>query len=223
MTEQLTEGPIPAASTEISDFVAQVRAHLADLDPDEQGELTADLQADMADLVADSGPDALADPAAYARELRSAAGHSAVMPERRFDGGVRDSIVDAIDSTHHTWNRLLGSMPGDVRGFLTVLQPVWWVLRAWVAWMVVQDVRGPYVIVDSARVLVLLAFVILSVQLGRRAWHVDRLLSRSVLARMLLIALNVFAVAALPGQPTGWLGMSPKIGHTSSGGRTAEA
>jgi hypothetical protein len=76
---------------------------------------------------------------------------------------------------------------------------VWWVLRAWVAWMVVQDLRGPYVVLNSFWLVVLAVFVVVSVQLGRRSWGVDRLLTASLLARLLLVGLNVFAVTMTPG------------------------
>jgi hypothetical protein len=199
MTEQLMESPASPTSTEVSDFVARVRAHLADLDADEQGELTADLEADLADLVSDRGDAALGDPAAYARELRTAAGHTAEMTRQRPERGVRRAVVNAFDNTHETWNRLLDATPGDLRGFLTVLQPVWWVLRAWVAWMVVQDIGGTAGAVDLPWLAVLVAFVVLSVQLGRGTGRVGRFVTRSVLARLLLVALNVFAIVSLPG------------------------
>ena len=57
-----------------SDFVAAVRRHFADLDPEEREELLGGLEADIADLVAERGPGALGDPDAYAAELRAAAG-----------------------------------------------------------------------------------------------------------------------------------------------------
>jgi hypothetical protein len=67
------------------------------------------------------------------------------------------------------------------------------------AWLVVQDVRGPYVVIDGEWLVVLAVFVVVSVQLGRRTWGIDRLLAASVLARLLLVGLNVFAVTMVPG------------------------
>jgi hypothetical protein len=179
--------------------VTSVREHLADLDADEQQELTADLEADLADLVAERGEDALGDPAAYARELRSAAGHAPAMGRRAGGRRVRAVTMEAFDTAHDTWDRLLDSITGDLRGFLSALQPAWWVLRAWAAWMVAYDVRGSYVHIDGPWLAVLAAFVIVSVQVGRRQWGVGRLLTRSVLVRSLLVGLNVFAVTMVPG------------------------
>lgn len=199
MTEPLNESTARVAPVEVRDFVGRVRQHLADLDAEEQQELTDGLEADLADLVAEQGTDVLGDPALYARELRVAAGHSAEMGPGTGRRGVRQAVMDAIDSTHASWDRLLDSFPGDVRGFLTALQPAWWVLRAGVAWLVAQDVRGPYLVVDGPWLVVLAVFVVTSVQLGRRAWGFDRLLAASMLARLLLVALNVFAVTMTPG------------------------
>lgn len=199
MTEQLTETTVPLAPIGVRDFVASVREHLADLDAEEQQELTADLEADLTDLVAERGEAALGDPAAYARELRSAAGHAPLMGRGTGGRGVRAVMMEAFDAAHDMWDRLLDSITGDLRGFLIALQPAWWVLRAWVAWMVAQDMRGPGVFIDGPWLALLPVFVIVSVQLGRRGWGFGRLLTGSVLARALLVGLNVFAVTMLPG------------------------
>jgi hypothetical protein len=194
MTTHISEQP-----TQVHEFVARVRLLLADLDPEEQQELTAGLEADLGDLVAERGIDALEDPAAYAGELRVAAGHPAVMATRPGGRGFRGAVMDAIDSTHASWDRLLDSLPGDPRGFLTAVQPVWWVLRAVVAWLFTQSMRGPYLVFDGGWLAVLAAYVVISVQIGRGRWSVERLLSASVLARTGLVLLNVFAVLLLPG------------------------
>lgn len=140
MTEHQIESTVPA---EVRDFVAHVREQLADLDAEEQQELTAGLEADLNDLVVDRGPEALGDPVAYARELRTAAGHDPAMGVRPAGRGVRNAAKEAIDATHQSWNRLLDSLPGDLRGFLVALQPTWWVVRGGTAWLVIQDIRGP--------------------------------------------------------------------------------
>ncbi len=199
MTDQPAGKAAALAAPQVRDFVARVRRNLADLDPEEQRELTDDLEADLADLVAERGVEALGDPVQYARELRTAAGHG---PAGRPAGGerrVRGAVLEALDSTHASWNRLLDSFPGDLRGFLCAFQPAWWVLRAWVAWMVAQDLRGPYVVISSQWLALLAVFVVVSVQLGRRAWGLRRVLGASALARLLLVGLNLFAVSMTPG------------------------
>jgi hypothetical protein len=196
MTLQLPE---TTARPEVRDFVDRIRAFLADLDADEQQDLTAGLEADLTDLVDERGPEALGDPAAYARELRVAAGHPAEMRPQPGGRGLRVAAMDALDSAHASWDRLLDSLPGDPRGFISALQPVWWVVRGGVAWMVIQSVQGPTLMIDNVWLALLAVCVVVSVQAGRRSWGLDGVLASSVLARLLLLGLNVFAVCMTPG------------------------
>jgi hypothetical protein len=196
MTMQLPE---TSARPEIRDFVDRIRGFLADLDPDEQQDLTTGLEADLADLVDERGTDALGDPAAYARELRLAAGHPAEMRPQPGGRGLRIAAMDAIDSTHASWDRLLDSLPGDARGFLTALQPAWWVARGWVAWMFVQDVQGPTLVMTTPWLVLLVVCVVFSIQVGRRSWGLDGLLTSSVVTRLVLVALNVLALCMVVG------------------------
>lgn len=200
MSHPTTEEPVSVVPAEVRDFVAEVRVRLADLPVDEQQELTAGLEADVADLVAERGVEILGDPGDYARELRVAAGHLPDAGGVSLAGrGVRAAAMDAMDAAHTSWDRLLDSLPGDPRGFLVVLQPAWWVLRAAVAWLVAQDLRGPYLVLDGPWLVVLGVFLVVSVQLGRGRWGVAGLLRTSLLARLALVGLNVFAVTMVPG------------------------
>ncbi|WP_243057347.1 hypothetical protein [Nocardioides sp. SR21] len=181
-------------------YVGDVRAQLADLPAEVVEELTEGLAADLAELVEERGSEALSSPEEYAAELRAAAGLGQRAGRPRREWGLSRAAMDAMDAAHVHWDRLLDAFPGDVRGFITVLQPVWWVVRAWVAWMVAQDVTGATVgFADGSWLIALGVCVVVSVQLGRRAWGVARLLRASVLARLALVVLNVFAVAMLPG------------------------
>jgi hypothetical protein len=196
MTMQLPE---TSTRPEIRDFVDRIRDYLADLDADEQQDLTAGLEADLADLVDERGTEALGDPAAYARELRVAAGHPAELRPQPGGRGLRVAAMDAVDSAHASWDRLLDSLPGDPRGFLTALQPAWWVVRGWVAWMFVQDVQGPTLMMTPPWLVLLAVCLFVSVQVGRRTWGLDRILSTSVASRLTLVALNVLALAMAYG------------------------
>ena len=190
---------------EVGEFLAAVRTHLADLDPDEQREILDGLEADLSELVAEQGVEALGDPAAYARELRAAAGLAAGSTKRR--GSVRASIgvrtSAVLDAVRLRWDRLLFSLPGDQAGLLEALQPLWWFARAWIAVQVGALLFGAwalYLVPDrSVRgVLILLVAVALSVQLGRgRLVGADRL-KRFVTLRLGLISLNVLALALVP-------------------------
>lgn len=187
---------------EITDFVASVRTQLADLDAEEQRELTDGLEADLTDLVAERGGGALGDPLAYARELRSAAGLPAEMGRVAGRRGLGESVEAVLDSCHARWDRLVDGLPGAPADFLSAVRPVWWVFRAWVAAeLLAMALRSqPYEVwptVGGSPVMggVLLAVaVVLSVQLGRGAS--TRL--RGALWRVCLLLLNVFALVITP-------------------------
>lgn len=181
-------------------YVAAVRAELADLEPEVLEELTGGLEADLAELAAETDTplaERVGPPAAYAAELRAAAG---LAPGRSRLGALRAG-------PGHTWSRLradaaaattaLRTHPswGQMREFVVVLRPAWWVLRAWVAYMLVERFLTGYphgAVPDRLEGwLVLIALVVLSVQLGREPGR-SRWLARAVLAG------NVAAVVALP-------------------------
>jgi hypothetical protein len=182
-TVELPAGAVPA-------FVAAVRSHLADLTEEEREELVGGLEADLAERLAEGEGD-LGDPAAYAAELRAAAGL-----ERRSRGRLGSSAGDLdgeavrrwLDDTHDRWDQAM-SRPGlaPTWDFLTTLRPVWWVARAVVAVLLV-GVVWPLVLVAA----------VVSVQIGRRRWWPGNRVTRSVGTRVLLLGLNLFAVAMAP-------------------------
>lgn len=187
----------PLTSPDVAQFVAAVRSHFADLDPEDRDELLGGLEADISDLVAERGPGALGDPDVYAVELRAAAGLPPYAPRRtRAFPGI--GLGEVLDDVHRSWDRALDALPGSPRGFVESLQPVWWVLRAVVAWMLVQDFRSPAVVLDARWWLVLAVMVAVSVQLGRREWGLG-ILRRAAAGRLLVGALNLLALALLPG------------------------
>lgn len=190
---------------EVAAFLAQVEQQLLDLPTAEREEVLSGLAADLDELVSEHGVEALGDPDRYSRELRAAAGLPEPPPpggERlasRGAAGARAALVDGVDAVRGAWDRLLAALPGDAGGFLGALRPAWWVLRAGVAWMLAQDLRGPYVVVDVSWLLVLLVLLVGSVQLGRGGWGLGELVRRSVGVRLLVVGLNLLALALLPG------------------------
>lgn len=187
---------------EVHAFLAAVREQLADLDADERRDITEGLEADLSDLVAEHGPGALGDPVAYAQELRTAAGLEAAGPARRRTS-LADGVRSILDLTHQRWDRLVDHLPGDTRGLLETLRPLWWVLRGWIAVQVVASWLGDWSLTivpggDAAGAGVMLVAVVLSVQLGRgRLWPADDW-RRVTALRLLLVGLNCFAVAMIP-------------------------
>lgn len=193
-----------AVQPEVEAFVVEVEHRLADLSPDERDELIGGLRADLSERLAEhSGPEApaevLGDPAVYAAELRTAAGFAPVAAERRERRPVAAVVGDWLDSGKRTWEELVDKVPGGPREFLESLRPVWWVIRAWVAWMLLQDIAGhaSHASYDFDWLAVLLVLVIGSVQVGRGAGRVARVRGHAA-ARLALIGLNLLAICLLP-------------------------
>jgi hypothetical protein len=159
---------------DVARFVAEVRAHLADLPPEQVEDLTDGLEADLVEGLADDDtvrPPWMDDPAAFADELRTAAGlppgnpdgdRRARPPLRRRGRALVHRVAARTRSS--SWGRWTG-------GLAVLLRPAWWVLRAVVA---VVFLGGA--LLAGATAAVLIALVILpfaiyaSVELGRGRW-----------------------------------------------------
>ena len=153
----------------------------------------------MSDLVAERGVDALPDPAAYATELRGAAGFT---PEARLRAGrLRDRTMAWLDRGGATWrgwvetkdhlgaaapSRTRCARPGGCCGLCATAL----VMEVWGS----QGIFG----LTFEGLLVALVLGVISVQIGRGAWWPGTRLRRSLTLRLLVIGLNVFAVAMLP-------------------------
>lgn len=193
---------------QIRAFASAVRAHLDDLPADELDEIMSGLSADLADQAADNdGVLELGDPAAYAEELRSAAG----LPPRSEDGQrlrMRDRFA--------TWRAATAaSIRGSAFGawlldLLIALRPVWWVLRAfglWAAASLAIALLPPYpygpldrwAVPDSPLAWILFAgLVIVSVQWGRGRWlPANRLRHIRTLASIVALLLLPSVAASL--------------------------
>ena len=189
------------APPEVAAFVEDVRARLADLSDDEREELLGGLEADLAEKVADGAP--LGDPASYAAELRAAAG----LPERtrRLPHlPRRDRARHALDSSRDWFLDLMRSRAWTRQAWevVSALRPAWWVARAWLAVTLVDIAAGPWEPVSLVPSLghpavgwaCLLVAVVGSTLLGLgRLWPGSGP-DRPVLARVVLLALNVAAL-----------------------------
>jgi hypothetical protein len=219
-----------AARRAVEQYAADVRRSLAGLRPDEVDDLTDGLEADLADALSD-GPDLpgpaqsadrapvdlnarFGDPAAYARELRAAAG----LPETGAGGGPArpwpaavsrvGGRVAAVTRTaaaaarRQPWWHALERAAADLR-------PLWWVARAWVVYQAVMWLAAQWgwlvrpVLPERDGVpslarhwALLLVLVVVSLQWGRRRWgagQIPRLSGvASVVALVLLVPVGVF-------------------------------
>ncbi|MFI7212201.1 HAAS signaling domain-containing protein [Micromonospora maritima] len=165
---------------EITDYVDRVRAALADLPPSVRDELTEDLPEHLAEVAAEGDgalDDRLGPPEAYAAELRTAAGaESGRRPARlRRLAAVRDRATTQV----RLLDRQLGPLVGQARvaDFLRSLRPAWWLVRGWLAALLVGEMTGsdragllPRIEGSVLGGLVLLAGAMLaSLWLGRRS------------------------------------------------------
>jgi hypothetical protein len=194
-------------SPEITRFAAAVRYALADLPPEEVDDLTDGLEADLAERQEESADAALGDPAAYADELRSAAG---LPPRSAPPAAPRRSAWAAIGELPGRiagdWRAMTVRFPllGRVGAFLIAVRPVWWLLRGWALWITVMTLvnnratvafdGGPSYadsrfFLSPVPVVVLLACVVLSVQWGRGRWMPWRWVRAVVLVGSAVIAI----------------------------------
>ncbi|MFD6694722.1 HAAS signaling domain-containing protein [Micromonospora aurantiaca (nom. illeg.)] len=165
---------------EITDYVDRVRAALADLPPAVRDELTEDLPEHLAEVAAE-GEGALVDrlgtPEAYAAELRAAAGAGEGRRPARFHrlAEARDQAATQI----RLLDRQLGPVLGHetVSDFLRPLRPAWWLVRGWLAALLISvmvDGGRPGLLPRpndnaSAGLLLLVGAVVASLWLGRRS------------------------------------------------------
>ena len=188
------------AAERIHGFAEAVRAQLADLPADEVDDLVEGLVGDLSDQAADHGGQIeLRDPAAYAQELRDAAG----LPER-------GPITTARTPWHERLAAAAGRIVGRIRSsafgswlldLLIALRPVWWVLRGLVlaALVVIPAGLGPRTMAGygglPAQVFtwaLIIAVILVSVQWGRGRW-----LPRNPLRHIRTVA-SIIAVLAFP-------------------------
>ncbi|MDG4802876.1 hypothetical protein [Micromonospora sp. WMMD980] len=191
---------------EITNYVDRVRAALVDLPPALRDELTEDLPEHLAEVAAEGDGtlvDRLGAPEAYAAELRSAAGVGEGRRPVRFHrlAEVRERTVTQL--------RLMDSQLGPVLGhervtdFLRPLRPAWWLVRGWLAALLLAAiVDGSSGLVprvngnSSAGLLLLLGAIVVSMWWGRRSagltgWR--RQLHQIATAALLLFSFAVLA------------------------------
>jgi hypothetical protein len=189
---------------EVEAFVAEVRARLADLSDDERDELLGGLEADLSEQLADgAGIDALGDPAAYAAELRAAAGLPEQPRTRRSWLPARrpGDLGTDLDRMRAWFLDTVERRPWSVQAWvvLEAMRPAWWVLRAWLAVTFVDQLAGEWEYVTLLPTLgapllgeaVLLGAVVVSVLVGLgRLWPGSGP-ERPLLARLVLLGVNV--------------------------------
>ncbi|WP_369136718.1 HAAS signaling domain-containing protein [Modestobacter versicolor] len=195
----MTSATGTARTAEIAGYAAAVRAALADVPADRSEELLDDLEEHLAEVAADDEAPLefrLGSPAAYADELRSAAGLPAGPAERR--AGALAGGAELV-ARLRAWGPVR-----QVEEFLPELRPAWWVLRAWAAVTAVDVVfvggtsfPVPTLGLGPVGFVVTAAAVAWSVRLGLRARAEGRAPGRAAI--VLNAGLGLLALIALVG------------------------
>ena len=123
---------------DVATYAASVRAALSDLPPDQADVLLEDLEDHLREVATDAGgslAERLGPPDQYARELRAAYGVAHAGATRQHPL-LRDVTVAISRVTTSSWYR-------QVRAFLPELRPAWWVLRAYLAVLIVMAAISP--------------------------------------------------------------------------------
>ncbi|MEU7929053.1 hypothetical protein [Micromonospora sp. NPDC049107] len=191
---------------EITDYVARVRAALADLPPDRRTELTEDLADHLTEVAAEAEGtlvERLGEPEAYAAELRAAAGVG-VGGGRNLDHRVAAAVV-RVRSRLRALDSRLGPPLGYATAseFLRLLRPAWWVLRGYLAAMLLTVIStgGSFGVLPRfggellAGLIMLVGFVLASIWLGRRSAQLTRWPRSAVQVGSAVLV--VFALSAL--------------------------
>ncbi|MEU8327231.1 hypothetical protein [Micromonospora sp. NPDC048839] len=196
------------AEQEITDYVARVRAALADLPATQRDELTEDLADHLTEVAAEAEGtlvERLGEPETYAAELRAAAGAAPGGGGRNLDQRVTAALVrlrgrlNAIDTR-------LGPPLGYAHAsdFLRLLRPGWWVLRGYLAAMLITVISSGgnyYNLLPRfggellAGLIMLVGFVLGSIWIGRRPTQLSRWPRSAVQVGSAVLV--VFAFAAL--------------------------
>ncbi|MEH0818999.1 MULTISPECIES: HAAS signaling domain-containing protein [unclassified Micromonospora] len=171
---------------EITDYVERVRAALADLPPEARDELTEDLPEHLAEVAAEDGGslvERLGEPEAYAAELRAAAGAGERSAgrlglEQRFGAAASRARV-RLAGLDTRLGPLLGY--ASASEFLRLLRPAWWVLRGYLAALLLGVLAGgPTALLPRVGdnpllgLVVLIGCVLASIWLGRRGGELRR-------------------------------------------------
>jgi hypothetical protein len=133
------------STEEITAYVAAVRAALAGLPEATRDELLEDLPEHLAEVAADdvgSLVDRLGPPSVYAAELLAGAGFVGGFPDPPPSHDKAAELRETLLRYAHTVDSRTGPLFGHARAseFLSLLRPAWWVLRGYLAAMVIAAV-----------------------------------------------------------------------------------
>jgi hypothetical protein len=176
--------------SDVATYAASVRAALSDLPSEHADVLLEDLEDHLREIAADAGgplTERLGPPEQYAQELRTAYG-AAQASTPRPDPALQD-LRRAIASVRAS------ALSRELRAFLPQLRPAWWVLRGYLAVLILTaafssgynlgPIPNPTTKHGLAEILAAGVAIWLSVRIGRRSRNLPEG------ARFLAISANV--------------------------------
>lgn len=132
-------------------YLTRVRAALADLPPEELDDLLEDLGWHFAELSAETGGPLearLGTPEDYAAELRASAGLPARPAAGKSSAPLHLRLVTMFGATP-VGRQLRGFGSSDSAAFLRSLQPSWWVLRGYLAVVLLTEILRELSFIDG--------------------------------------------------------------------------
>jgi hypothetical protein len=177
-------------ASDVASYAASVRAALSDLPSDQAAVLLEDLEDHLREIAAEAGgplTERLGPAEQYAQEMRAAYGATSAS-SRRQDPAFRDLRLAVAWVTSSAWYR-------QVREFLPELRPAWWVLRGYLAALILTaalsggyslgPIPNPTTRHGLFQIFATVVAIWLSVRIGRRS----RALPQG--ARFLVVSANV--------------------------------
>jgi hypothetical protein len=198
--------PVSKQPDDVATYATAVRATLAALPDTEHESLLEDLEDHLAEVASESGVplrERLGKPEDYAAELRSAygAGDAESIGRRRLVGDRFRAFTAKITGTQAY---------REARSLWPELRPGWWVLRAYLAVLVVafmlrdgnnlRPIPNPFSRFGLLQIAATVAAVVISVRLGRRGAPAGK--ARRLATQALNVVIAVLTIPVLVSMST---------------------
>jgi hypothetical protein len=190
-------------------YAAAVRAALAPLPDAERESLLEDLESHLEEVASESGlplRERLGEPQEYADELRSAYGPASVQANPKPPRLFRDRSVALIQGVWGTRTYR------EMRALLPELRAGWWVLRAYLAVLVLafifrdggnlRPIPNPFTRHGLVQIVATAIAIVISVRLGRQGMPAGRIWRGGAVA--VNVAIAVLALPVLVSMGTGY-------------------
>jgi len=196
-------------SDDVARYAAAVRAALAPLPDAERENLLEDLESHLEEVATESAlplRERLGAPEEYAEELKSAYGAAGVQANPKQSRLIRDRSMALI-------RVVLGTRAyREMRALLPELRPGWWVLRAYLAVLILafifrdggnlRPIPNPFSSHGLLQIVATVIAIVISVRLGRRGMPAGRVWRGGAVAVNFAIA--VLALPVLVSMGTGY-------------------